>query len=552
MLKHLHIRNYALIKSLDLDFSDGLTTVTGETGAGKSILLGAIGLILGQRADSSEISVGETKCVIEASFEIESLGLHSTFQNMGIDYDPLCILRREIHNSGKSRAFINDTPVNLTDLKLIGSLLVEIQTQHANLMVTQTVEQRKLLDFHFNDSPVFENYKLEFSRYRQLISEHRILELKRAELIKNRDYNEFLLTELKQLQINLESDKNIEQEIDLLSQVEKIKSAFNYCVGLLENEQMGLIQGINSIRNQLKNFKDINHETSSLFDRVESIGIELKELNSDLWDYSEKYEENPERLEWLNQRHSKIQNLLKKHQVTSIEELNEIENKLSLELLDVSEIDSKLDQFKREQDESKNKCIEFAKIITSKRIESAKIIQEQAVLILSNLGLSHAQLEFDITSNYNELSETGCDEVLLKFSANLGSTMMPVGQVASGGEISRLNFAIRSIIAKKKNLPTLIYDEADTGISGEIAGKMGRIFKDLGNHHQVICITHLPQVASCGNQQLFVKKGVLDGKTVTDVSYLKSDERVESIASMLSGDSITDSARNTARELLGM
>ncbi len=552
MLKHLLIRNYALIKSLDLDFSEGLTTVTGETGAGKSILLGAIGLILGQRADSSEISTGETKCVIEANFEVTNLGLESVFESLGIDYESTCILRREIHHTGKSRAFINDTPVNLTDLKLIGTLLVEIQTQHANLMVTQTVEQRKLLDFHFADQPNLSEYQQAYSEYKKTVLQLDKKQLEKSELIKNKDYNEFLLNELSQLSLNIELDQHLDQEIELLSQVEKIKTAFNYSIGLLDSDQTGILNGLNSIKNQLKVLKDINPEIASFYERIDSTSIELKELNNDLWGYAEKIEEDPQKLEFLNQRQSKIQNLLKKHQVETIQQLSEIEQRLSSELLDVSELENQIIQLQNACEKSRFQCIELAKKLTEMRKESASVIEDKAFSILQNLGLNHAKLAFEVHSDYEKLSESGCDEVQLLFSANLGSPMMPVGQVASGGEISRLNFAIRSIVAKKKNLPTLIYDEADTGISGEVAGKMGKIFKELGNSHQVVCITHLPQVASCGNQQLFVKKAIQEGKTITDVSYLSDSERIESIASMLSGDTISDSARNTAKELLGL
>lgn len=552
MLKHLLIRNYALIKSLDLDFSEGLTTVTGETGAGKSILLGAIGLILGQRADSSEISTGETKCVIEANFEVTNLGLESVFESLGIDYESTCILRREIHHTGKSRAFINDTPVNLTDLKLIGTLLVEIQTQHANLMVTQTVEQRKLLDFHFADQPNLSEYQQAYSEYKKTVLQLDKKQLEKSELIKNKDYNEFLLNELSQLSLNIELDQHLDQEIELLSQVEKIKTAFNYSIGLLDSDQTGILNGLNSIKNQLKALKDINPEIASFYERIDSTSIELKELNNDLWGYAEKIEEDPQKLEFLNQRQSKIQNLLKKHQVETIQQLSEIEQRLSSELLDVSELENQIIQLQNACEKSRFQCIELAKKLTEMRKESASVIEDKAFSILQNLGLNHAKLAFEVHSDYEKLSESGCDEVQLLFSANLGSPMMPVGQVASGGEISRLNFAIRSIVAKKKNLPTLIYDEADTGISGEVAGKMGKIFKELGNSHQVVCITHLPQVASCGNQQLFVKKAIQEGKTITDVSYLSDSERIESIASMLSGDTISDSARNTAKELLGL
>jgi DNA repair protein RecN (Recombination protein N) len=344
MLKHLQIRNYALIKSLDLDFSEGLTTVTGETGAGKSILLGAIGLILGQRADSSEISSGETKCVIEASFEVSSLGLESVFESLGIDYENICILRREIHHTGKSRAFINDSPVNLTDLKLIGTLLVEIQTQHANLMVAQTVEQRKLLDFHFADQPNLSEYQKTFSEYRKTVLQLDKKQNEKSELLKNKDYNEFLLNELSQLSLNIELDLHLEQEIELLSQVEKIKTAFNYTIGLLDNDQTGILTGLNSIKNQLKALKDINPEIASFYERIDSTSIELKELNNDLWGYSESVEEDPKKLELLNQRHSKIQNLLKKHQVETIEQLLEIEQRLSSELMDVSDLENQIIQ----------------------------------------------------------------------------------------------------------------------------------------------------------------------------------------------------------------
>jgi DNA repair protein RecN (Recombination protein N) len=551
MLKHLQIKNYALIKSLDLDFSEGLTTVTGETGAGKSILLGAIGLILGQRADSSEITTGESKCIIEATFDVEALAIHSVFESLGIDYEPICILRREIHNSGKSRAFINDTPVNLTDLKLLGSLLVEIQTQHANLMVTQTIEQRKILDYHFADRSNLHDYKIAFNELNQCKIKLAKKKNERFEILKNKDYNEFLLNEISALSLKIDKDSNLEKEIDLLSQVEKIKSAFSLSILTLENDQLGILNGLYSIKNNLKNLKDINPEIASFYDRIESASIELKELNNELWDYSDTIEENPTRLEELNLRQSKIQSLFKKHQVDSIASLIEIESRLSNELLDISQLETEIESLNNLSITLNSRCVNMAEELTQLRKQSSEIIQKSAISILNNLGLSHAQLEFEIQPNYERLTESGCDEVQLKFSANLGSPLMPVGQVASGGEISRLNFAIRSIVAKKKNLPTLIYDEADTGISGEVAGKMGRIFKELGNSHQIICITHLPQVASQGKQQLFVRKSISEGKTITAVDYLSNSERIDNFASMLSSDSITESARTTAKELLG-
>jgi len=513
--------------------------------------LGAIGLILGQRADSSEITTGESKCIIEATFDVEALAIHSVFESLGIDYEPICILRREIHNSGKSRAFINDTPVNLTDLKLLGSLLVEIQTQHANLMVTQTIEQRKILDYHFADRSNLHDYKIAFNELNQCKIKLAKKENERFEILKNKDYNEFLLNEISALSLKIDKDSNLEKEIDLLSQVEKIKSAFSLSILTLENDQLGILNGLYSIKNNLKNLKDINPEIASFYDRIESTSIELKELNNELWDYSDTIEENPTRLEELNLRQSKIQSLFKKHQVDSIESLIEIESRLSNELLDISQLETEIESLNNLSITLNSRCVNMAEELTQLRKQSSEIIQKSAISILNNLGLSHAQLEFEIQPNYERLTESGCDEVQLKFSANLGSPLMPVGQVASGGEISRLNFAIRSIVAKKKNLPTLIYDEADTGISGEVAGKMGRIFKELGNSHQIICITHLPQVASQGKQQLFVRKSISEGKTITAVDYLSNSERIENIASMLSSDSITESARTTAKELLG-
>lgn len=550
MLQNLFIKNYALINELNLEIDGGLTTITGETGAGKSILLGAIGLVLGQRADTSAIADQTEKCIIEATFDVSKLNLKGLFDELEFDYQDITIIRREILPNGKSRSFVNDTPANLSNLKNIANHLIEIHTQHTGLLVTDPIEQLKLIDGFGNHASIFEKFKNTYTKFNQLSKKLNDLVERQNQFFKEKEFIQFQFDELNQLNLSENEELILEEKINVLTQASNIIQSVGITKQIISENDHSIIDQLNTIKNQLRSVSSVNQPLKDLFSRIESSILELKDIGSEAESIGESIEQNPAELEVLNERLAKIQNLFRKHQVESCKELIDLTQNLEEKLLASQNQDQDIESIQKQVKDSKNELITIGKQLSEARKVASEKIKSEAVSILKQLAIPNADIQFKLESNELNLNQYGLDKVDILFSANLGKTPQPLSQVASGGEISRLNFTFRSLIAKNKNLPTLIYDEADTGISGEIASKMGNMMRQLGHFHQVISITHLPQVASSGQNQWLVYKSTQSDKTQTSVKKLSEEERIRVIAQMLSGTNPSEIALQNAQELL--
>ena len=550
MLTNLLIKNYALIKELNISIDQNLTTITGETGAGKSILLGAIGLVLGQRADNSAIADQSEKCIIEATFDIKNLNLKALFEEIEIDYHDECVIRREIHPNGKSRSFINDTPANLNQLKQLGAQLIEVHTQNTGLLISNPDEQIHLLDDFGGYKSLIDDYKKAYSNYSTSTKNLNSLLLSQSQFIKEKEFIQFQFDEIYNFQPIDKEEVTIEEQITLLTQASNITQALGQANKQINETENSLVDQLNYLKNQIKPIAQLNDSISSVFTRLETTIVELKDIGFEAENIAEKIEENPAALDNLNDRLLKMQNLFRKHQVESAAELLHLQNELEIKLQQSQNIDDEIISLKNEVKKAKENAFIMAQKISESRLNASKLLAEETKTILVNLAIPHAQIEFKVNTSDTELGPLGIDTVNILFSANLGKSPQLLSQVASGGEISRLNFTFRSLIAKNKNLPTLIYDEADTGISGEVASKMGAMMRQLGNLHQVISITHLPQVAAAGQTQWLVYKSVAENKTLSSVKKLDFNERITVLGQMLSGTNPTDAALSNAKELL--
>jgi len=550
MLTNLLIKNYALIKELNISIDQNLTTITGETGAGKSILLGAIGLVLGQRADNSAIADQSEKCIIEATFDIKNLTLIALFEEIEIDYHDECVIRREILPNGKSRSFVNDTPANLNQLKQLGAQLIEIHTQNTGLLISNPEEQIHLLDDFGGYNALIEDYKKAYSHYSLTTKNLNGLLLSQSQFIKEKEFIQFQFDEIYNFHPIEKEEITIEEQIILLTQASNITQALIQANKQINDTENSLVDQLNYLKNQIKPISQLNVVIASVFERLETTIVELKDIGFEAENIAEKIEENPAALDNLNERLLKMQNLFRKHQLESASELLELQNDLEIKLQQSQNIDDEIISLKNEVKKANEIAFILANKLSESRLNASKLLANETKNILVNLAIPHAQIEFKVISNEIEIGPLGIDTVSILFSANLGKSPQLLLQVASGGEISRLNFAFRSLIAKNKNLPTLIYDEADTGISGEVASKMGAMMRQLGNMHQVISITHLPQVAAAGQNQWLVYKSVAENKTLSSVKKLKYEERITVLGQMLSGSNPTDSALNNAKELL--
>ena len=550
MLTNLLIKNYALIKELNISIDQNLTTITGETGAGKSILLGAIGLVLGQRADNSAIADQSEKCIIEATFDIKNLNLKALFEEIEIDYHDECVIRREILPNGKSRSFINDTPANLNQLKQLGAQLIEVHTQNTGLLISNPDEQIHLLDDFGGYKSLIDDYKKAYSNYSTSTKNLNSLLLSQSQFIKEKEFVQFQFDEIYNFQPVDKEEVTIEEQIILLTQASNITQALGQANKQINETENSLVDQLNYLKNQIKPIAQLNDSISSVFTRLETTIVELKDIGFEAENIAEKIEENPAALDNLNDRLLKMQNLFRKHQVESAAELLHLQNELEIKLQQSQNIDDEIISLKNEVKKAKENAFIMAQKLSESRLNASKLLAEETKTILVNLAIPHAQIEFKVNTSDTELGPLGIDTVNILFSANLGKSPQLLSQVASGGEISRLNFTFRSLIAKNKNLPTLIYDEADTGISGEVASKMGAMMRQLGNLHQVISITHLPQVAAAGQNQWLVYKSVAENKTLSSVKKLAFNERITVLGQMLSGTNPTDSALSNAKELL--
>ena len=549
MLTLLSIKNFALIEQLEMNFSNQFSIITGETGAGKSILLGALGLVLGNRADLTSLKDKEQKCVIEAHFDLVKYDLKDFFEANDLDYEDQTIIRREILPSGKSRAFINDSPVNLTELQDLGGFLIDIHSQHQTRELTEEVYQIEILDAVANHQNVLLEYKQHLLAYKSFKSELKKLQNEKESLSKEADYNAFLLEEL--LSANLKEGEQVELEstYEKLNNVEFIKENLDKSLALANEEEIGIIQSLKEIKNSLQKVSNLSEDYKVLQERVSSVLIEFDDIAKEILIQAEKLFNDPEKLELVSQKLQMIYNLQKKHNVATIAELLVIQNDLDSKVVLADDLDNQIQKLEIKIEEEQSILTDLSSKISENRKIAAPILVNQIVEVLSQLGMPNARFQFEIKSSETFLS-TGKDEIQLLFSANKGTDFGLLKKVASGGEMSRIMLAVKSILANYSKLPTIIFDEIDTGVSGEIAQKMGDIMKVMSSKMQVFAITHLPQIAAKGNQHYKVFKSDKEDTTISELKLLGTEERVIEIAEMLSGKDISESAITHAKALL--
>lgn len=549
MLQSLYIKNFALIEQLQIDFSDGFSIITGETGAGKSILLGALGLLLGNRADLSSLKDKEQKCVIEAHFKVSDYALKDTFTALGMDYEDVTIIRREILPSGKSRAFVNDSPVNLQELQELGTYLIDIHSQHQTRELNDEQYQMNILDAVAGTGSLLTEYTKSLATYKNILSQIKTLKERKTALAKERDYNLYLLEELQTAKLRAGEQQELEAELEVLGNIEFLKENMGRSLAIITDEQGGARVNLNEVRTALQKISGVSDEYAQFFERISSILIEFDDFSDSLSQNFEKLADDPQRLEYINQKLQVIYMLQKKHAIGTVEELIAIQQGLEAEVLTADEIDSNIAALEQQADLAKEATDSKADTIHEKREKAVPVLSDKIVEILASLGMPNARFNFELTytdSYYN----SGRDALQLLFSANKGTSFGLLKKVASGGEMSRIMLAVKAILASYSKLPTIIFDEIDTGVSGEIANKMGVIMKDMSRTMQVFAITHLPQIAAKGNLHYKVSKAVQADTTVSELTLLSNEDRIREIAEMLSGKNITDSALNHARALL--
>lgn len=550
MLKHISIRNFALIERVDVDFSTGFSVITGETGHGKSVFLGAISMLLGQRSDAKAIREGADRCVIEGCFDISDFAMQGWFEENDLEYDGECIVRREVMVSGRSRAFVNDTPVSVAQLKELGARLVDIHSQHQNLLLGDKNYQLRVLDILSGKNALLENYRKQYDVYQSLNSELKRLREVLENSRRDEDWLRFQLEELESAAINDGELESLEQEVQELSHAEDIQAAlYGVCSGI-DGDENNLLQALRESANALSRVSAHYGAAAELSDRLENCYIELKDCCSEIAQRAERVQYSPERLEFVERRLALIYDLMKKHRVESVEALLELAAGFAARLDKIECGDDDIRDLERRIDILGKELAALAGEITEARKASAGYLQTEIVSLLVNLGMPMIRfvVDFAITDGFTPL---GCDVVTFLFSANSSSAPQPLCDVASGGEMARVMLALKSLVASGANQPTLIFDEVDTGVSGVLAERMGRMMQQMGcANRQVLSITHLPQVAALGSRHYKVHKEETANGTVTDIVELEQQDRVREIAQMMSGEVLTDAAMNAANLLL--
>lgn len=552
MLKQLYIQNFTLIDEMNILFHPGFSVITGETGAGKSIILGALGLLKGNRADTKQIRQGEERCVIEAHFDIQQYDLKDFFLENDLDDDPHdCILRREININGKSRAFINDTPASLSVMKDLGERLIDIHSQHQNLLLNKEDFQLHVVDILTKDEDTLRKYQESYQNYKK---EQTILEEMIAKVSKdqeNEDYLRFQLQELSDAALSEGEQEILEQEISTLEHAEEIKSALYLSQNLISNESNGIIETLNQVSQQLQKIEQIYTPVQEISQRMESCYIEMKDLLQEITAQGEQVSYNPQQLEQSQARLDTINSLEHKYHVASIAELIAYQQKIQEQINLLDHSDEEIQKQKDIVAKLLDNCTQQAERLTTIRKKAAKTIESEMKARLVPLGIPKINFKVDIKPK--ELSSNGKDSVSFLFSANTNSPLSPVSQVASGGEIARVMLSLKAMISGAVKLPTIIFDEIDTGVSGSVAEKMAHIMEEMGNNHrQVISITHLPQIAALGKNHYKVSKTETPNGTISNMTPLNEQQRIEEIAQMLSGSNITKAALANARELLNV
>jgi len=552
VITHLRIQNYAIIRSLDIELKNNLSAVTGETGAGKSIVMGALGLILGERADSSVLWNKNEKCIVEGTFNIASYSLKKFFELNDLDYDEETIIRREISEAGKSRAFINDTPVTLTLVKELGERLVDIHSQHETLELNNREFQLEIVDVFSKVQEEVTAYRASFNHYQQLQKQLAQLEEQDAAATRDKDFKQFLLNELLEANVQPGEQEQTETELNTLNNAEDIQLALNTGVQLLREQENAAISMLQEVRTQFQRVAKFNPRIDDLFKRLDSSLIELKDIANEAEDIAQDISSDKQRQEVLTSRLDLMYSLQKKHRCNTLEELQSIQQQLTTELENIDSLEAKIEQLKKEESELHATLLKTARQISDKRKKHIPALEKSINVLLQQVGMPNAgiQMKQDILPDA-QLNLNGVDQLTLLFASNKGSAFQPLNKIASGGELSRLMLCIKTVVAHLTQLPTLIFDEIDTGISGETARQVGDVMKKLAEKHQVICITHLPQIAGKAHQHYFVYKESDSKTTHSNMRLLNSDERIEEIAKMLSGSKPTESALANARELVG-
>ena len=550
MLKHLYIKNYALIDILDIDLYPGFSVITGETGAGKSIVLGAIGLLLGQRADLKTLKQGADRCVIEAHFDLSRYHMEAFFEENDIEYDANdCIIRRELTSAGKSRAFINDTPVQLSMLKELGERLVDVHSQHQNLLLNKQDFQMSVLDIIADDARQLADYKQTYDAFHQAAQE---LETLKEEIERNRqnvDFLQFQYQELAGAHLMNGEQEELEQKSETMTHSEDIKSALYTADNALQAEDTGIVTQLRSAMNALKGISHVFPEAEELAKRMDSTYIELKDIAEEVAPLLEGIDFDPAELDHINERLDRLYELQKKYHAEDTEGLIAMRDSLKQQLDNLDNSDEALKEHEQQVDRLKTQCQQKADILTKLRTKAAKKIETEMQQRLVPLGMPNIRFQISITQE--NLAANGQDKVAYLFSANTSTPLQPVSQVASGGEIARVMLALKAMISGAVKLPTIIFDEIDTGVSGKIAEKMAEIMHEMGSHErQVISITHLPQIAALGAAHYKVEKEETPQGTTSRMEILTPEERITEIAQMLSGSKVTDAAIQNAKQLL--
>lgn len=555
MLKKLDIRNFTLIDHLEMALYPGFSVITGETGAGKSIVIGAIGLLLGNRADAKQVKRGCDKCIIEATFDLSiyhSDVLKDFFEDNDLDYEPEeCLLRREVNANGKSRAFINDTPVTLALMRELGEQLIDVHSQHQNLLLSKEDFQLNVVDIIARDRQQLAGYRAAFAEYR---SAQRRLEELREQIATSRDNEDFLRFQQKELsEANLASgeQEQLEQEAELMSHAEDIKRALHEADYGLSGDDTGIVNLTRSIAAQLRSVADVYPEAQELAERLESCFVELKDISQEIASKVDDVEYDPQRFNLITQRLDTIYTLQQKFHVQTVDELLDRLNGINAQLDNIDNSDEELQELERSVEKLHAVCVEKAVVLTDMRRKSAMVVEQELSKLLVPLGIPKVRFKVEVSPA--DLSTNGADKVMFLFSANSSTDMQPVSQVASGGEIARVMLSLKAMISKAIGLPTIIFDEIDTGVSGRVAEQMAHIMRDMGKaNRQVLCITHLPQIAAAGSTHYKVAKQETEQGTVSTMTQLSDEQRITEIAQMLSGSDVSQAAVDNAKSLLAL
>ncbi len=549
MLSQLTIKNYALIDELNVNFGSGLTIITGETGAGKSILLGGLSLVLGKRADLSSVKDTSKKCIIEASFDIANYNLKSVFKEEDLDYEPITIIRREILPSGKSRAFVNDTPVKLDSLQILGSRLLDIHSQHQTLQLTNDDFQFQIIDALANNDSILTNYKATLAKFRFAQNQLNLLQEQKAESLKELDYNRFLLQELNEAQLKSGELEDLESEYDTLNNVEDIKERLVISHQRLTNEDMGIVAGLAEVKQQLARVTEFGKTYNELYNRIDSSLIELNDLVAEIEQLETDLDVDPMRLEVVNSKLQTLHNLMQKHVVSNIDELLNIQEELQSKVLDTENLDATILEKEQLIEDLLKELESLAQSLSENRRGVLSKLTTQLEDILSMLGMPNAKFDIKLSPS-DSFFNNGSDILEFLFSANKGGKFNELKKAASGGELSRIMLAIKSVLSKYTQLPTIMFDEIDTGVSGEISNKMASIMQDMSKSMQVFTITHLPQIAAKGDTHFKVFKTDINNETQSQLKQLTLEERTVEIAQMLGGIDVSNSALEHAKQLL--